>query len=341
MKVLGWLLVAVLSAGAALTLDPASFGWSERNIVAQAIGMRTWLAVGFAGLAVLALLAAGVWRWVVEERPRRLLTLALVFAVVGGAHAGVLAMRGLGAGTIPTAASEAEGELTVISLNPLGAGATTERVVSLVLESGADVVFLPESGRDVALGYARALADEGAQFQVFPGAEAISADRGTSVLVAASMGAYREVPSTAQGTVRLEPADGVGPVLAAVHPVSIPFVTNWSTRQEQLDRWREELQAAVDLRLELPGGIIGGDFNATLDHAPLRDLGEWVEASSAAGIGGYGTFPLQTPHLPGLLGAPIDHVLVDGGAWEVTGGAVVDVPGSDHRAVVFRLAPAG
>ena len=42
--------------------------------------------------------------------------------------------------------------------------------------------------------------------------------------------------------------------------------------------------------------------------------------------------------VPGVLGTAIDHVLVDRGRFAVRAGAVVDVPGTDHRAVVVRVA---
>jgi endonuclease/exonuclease/phosphatase (EEP) superfamily protein YafD len=82
-----------------------------------------------------------------------------------------------------------------------------------------------------------------------------------------------------------------------------------------------------------PPVILAGDFNATLDHARLREAiaRGYVDAAAALGRGLDRTF---------LTGPPItiDHVLMDRrcGVSEVK---VHSVRGSDHRAVlaVVRL----
>ena len=83
------------------------------------------------------------------------------------------------------------------------------------------------------------------------------------------------------------------------------------------------------------GLIVAGDFNATRDHAPLRNLGGCISAGEQAGIGGLATWPSSTGTT--LLGATIDHVLVDRTVWEGKKGRVVTIPGTDHRAVVVQL----
>ena len=83
------------------------------------------------------------------------------------------------------------------------------------------------------------------------------------------------------------------------------------------------------------GLIVAGDFNATRDHAPLRNLGGCISAGEQVGIGGLATWPSSTGTT--LLGATIDHVLVDGTVWEGKKGRVVTIPGTDHRAVVVQL----
>lgn len=80
--------------------------------------------------------------------------------------------------------------------------------------------------------------------------------------------------------------------------------------------------------------VLAGDFNATLDHPPLRRLlrDGHVDAAAAVGAG------LRTTwRQPGL--APpltIDHVLLRG-AVHARSVRVVPVAGSDHRAVVAEL----
>nr|WP_089157104.1 endonuclease/exonuclease/phosphatase family protein [Micromonospora sp. NBS 11-29] len=83
-------------------------------------------------------------------------------------------------------------------------------------------------------------------------------------------------------------------------------------------------------------GVLAGDFNATLDHAALRDLiaTGYTDAADAAGAGLGGTWgPYDGDPIPPVT---IDHVLVDrriavraAGTWPV--------PGSDHRALLAEL----
>ena len=81
--------------------------------------------------------------------------------------------------------------------------------------------------------------------------------------------------------------------------------------------------------------VLLGDLNATVDHSELRALmgQRFRDAPELAGSGLLRTFT-PSRRLPPLL--QLDHVLVD--PWfGVTDTAVVDLPGSDHRAVVARL----
>jgi endonuclease/exonuclease/phosphatase (EEP) superfamily protein YafD len=79
--------------------------------------------------------------------------------------------------------------------------------------------------------------------------------------------------------------------------------------------------------------ILAGDFNATIDHRPLRRLiGEgYVDAAYESGAGLIPTF--WKWWLPPIT---LDHVLVDArcAVRQVT---VYDLPGSDHRAVFAEL----
>ncbi|MFG1672807.1 endonuclease/exonuclease/phosphatase family protein [Micromonospora sp. NPDC049282] len=82
--------------------------------------------------------------------------------------------------------------------------------------------------------------------------------------------------------------------------------------------------------------VLAGDFNATLDHAALRELiaTGYTDAADAAGAGLAGTWgPYDGDPIPPVT---IDHVLVDrriavraAGTWPV--------PGSDHRALLAEL----
>ncbi|MBL1074398.1 endonuclease/exonuclease/phosphatase family protein [Nocardia sp. 2] len=100
-------------------------------------------------------------------------------------------------------------------------------------------------------------------------------------------------------------------------------------------QWKWEMARVRDLLDQQPGKVIvGGDFNATYDHADFRDLlrGRYADAGELVGIGALPTWPEDKPGGP-YIG--IDKVLVAGGhATEVR---ALTIPGTDHRAVVARL----
>ncbi|WP_459963564.1 endonuclease/exonuclease/phosphatase family protein [Nocardia sp. IFM 10818] len=101
------------------------------------------------------------------------------------------------------------------------------------------------------------------------------------------------------------------------------------------------LRTIRDLLDQTPGKVIvGGDFNATYDHAPYRDLlrGRYADSAELLGVGALPTWPdgdsmgALTDSGP-FIG--IDRVLVAGGhATEIRS---ITIPGTDHRAVVARL----
>ncbi|WP_281690099.1 endonuclease/exonuclease/phosphatase family protein [Pseudonocardia thermophila] len=105
-------------------------------------------------------------------------------------------------------------------------------------------------------------------------------------------------------------------------------------------QWREDLAHLARWSHEPVAPIIAGDLNATLDHAALRAvLGPVVSAAAESGHGLTATFPTPLRSgWPALLGIQIDHVLVPAGS-AVSRCAVLDVPGSDHRAVLARVRP--
>ena len=322
---------------------------------AQLIALRSLLAVGAASLGLLLLTVVILWR----RRRRgqlsrigpgtcrtglRTAVVGLVLLLVAGAHGGVLVSRGLRQRPVDA------GAVSVLSLNTEREGADVEAVAGLADAVGADVLVLPETtqryGRRLADALTEQKKESGAQppsFAVFSDTAMPSdlAEQGidqnsdpaysTTVLVASRLGGYRQVEESAGagfGTVRLEPESGDGPVIVGAHTYPpLPGAMTW---------WRSSVADVASLcRRSTAGLIVAGDFNATRDHAPLRNLGGCVSAGEQAGIGGLATWPSSTGTT--LLGATIDHVLVDGAVWEGKEGRVVTIPGTDHRAVVVRL----
>ena len=321
---------------------------------AQLIALRSLLAAGAAFLGLLLLTVAILRRRRRGQLPRtglrtcrtgvRTAVVGLVLLLVAGAHGGVLVTRGLRQRPVDA------GAVSVLSLNTEREGADVEAVAELADAVGADILVLPETtqryGRRLAEALTEQKKESGAQpqgFAVFSDTSMPSdlAEQGidqnsdpaysTTVLVATRLGGYRQVEETAGagfGTVRLEPESGDGPVIVGAHTYPpLPGAMTW---------WRSSVTDVASLcRRPSAGLIVAGDFNATRDHAPLRNLGGCISAGQQAGIGGLATWPSSTGTT--LLGATIDHVLVDGTVWEGKKGRVVTIPGTDHRAVVVQL----
>lgn len=120
--------------------------------------------------------------------------------------------------------------------------------------------------------------------------------------------------------------------VAAVHAVSpdLPIgydnTAHWATEQAELATW---------LRAQSGPVVALGDFNATLDQAPMRALlaDGYHDAAAQSGVFWRPTWPYNRP-IPPLIA--IDHVLSRGGpvADQLT---VENVAGSDHGALIVRL----
>lgn len=342
----------------------------------QLVALRSLLALLFAAVAVVVLVV-GLIRKVGFHGGTRTLVLGLVLAVVAVGHGWTLGQRGLDnpdglpadVGVRPD--GPGDGSLTVLAYNTNSGRTDADVIAAVARRTGADVLVLPEADRAVAEQVASFLAGGGETFEVFSaapgeggppplpdagatppedpaaagapvpsatatlggsGAVADSPEVHTSVLVSSTLGEYvrTEGPATRAGVVRVEPASGQGPVVVGVH-LRAPTA-------QDTDGWAEELRAVRELcDARGPQGLIlAGDLNATLDHRPLQDLGRCSDGAAAAGVGGSATWPAR---LPRLLGATIDHVIVDG-SWEPTGALVADDGDGDHRGVVVRVRPA-
>lgn len=125
-------------------------------------------------------------------------------------------------------------------------------------------------------------------------------------------------------------APGAPPVrVESAHPAA-----PWSV--SVVDDWRTDLAGQPPATPDGPLRILAGDFNATLDHAPLRALLDtgYADAADAVGAGLVGTWgPYDGDPIPPVT---IDHVLVDRRI-AVRAVDVHGLPGSDHRAVLAEL----
>jgi len=312
--------LAAVSLGALVSLAPRALGLSQVPLLAQAVALRGVLALAALGAGAVLLVL-----WALSRRRPRALLAAAVLLSVGAGHAGVLVARGLAAP--PPDAREAD--LVVLSLNTLGGASSPQHVARAARAADADVLALPETGADLAGEVARLLGP----WSAWTGQRGSSPVGATSLVVADRLGPLEQVvaPRLALGAVSAAPV-GDGGVLTAVHPPPpLPLAAG-------VGAWSADVAEAAAACRATPGAVVAGDFNATLDHAALADLGPCVDAAAEVGAAGVATWPASASR---LLGAPIDHVLVDARAWRVLSVQVLDVGGSDHRALVVRLARRG
>ncbi|MEV0680823.1 endonuclease/exonuclease/phosphatase family protein [Actinosynnema sp. NPDC050436] len=98
--------------------------------------------------------------------------------------------------------------------------------------------------------------------------------------------------------------------------------------------WQRDLAGLPERDLDGPVRVLAGDFNATLDHVGLRRLLNrgYVDAADQVCEGLTPTWPSRGYWPPVVL----DHVLVDNRC-PVEEFRVLDLPGTDHRAVVTRF----
>ncbi|GAA4084401.1 endonuclease/exonuclease/phosphatase family protein [Actinomadura miaoliensis] len=127
--------------------------------------------------------------------------------------------------------------------------------------------------------------------------------------------------------------------VTAVHPVP-------PLSAEEFRQWRRDLAGLPAAATAAHSGgtgpgvastpvrILAGDFNATLDHATLRNLIErgYADAADRAGAGLVPTWGLRSARPP----LAIDHVLVDERC-AVRRVTVHDLPGSDHRSLYAEI----
>ncbi len=302
-----WLFILPFLAWAVIRLG----GW-ERGLVVQLFAFTPYVA---AAAWVPAILGLATRRWTVGA-------IAVVVAIL------------LAAAVAPRAfPSRDQGpalgvQLNVMTSNMLFGGADAATIVKLVAEHDVDILAVQEFTTE--------------------GKEALAAAGLGSLLPYSSLadqpradgsGLYSRYPISAPGadkngggfmqayaTVQIP---GAGEVIAeSAHPLA-PYAGS------VLAQWRKDLLAEPRADTSETPRILLGDFNATLDHGPLRELISrgYRDAAETTGKGLIGTWPYDRRVVPPVT---IDHVLVDRriGVREVS---VHDIPRSDHRAIIARL----
>lgn len=231
-------------------------------------------------------------------------------------------------GTAPAPADGAQ-PVTVTAANLLAGRADAQAVVDAVRDEGTDVLVLVE----VTAPSIRRLEQAGLREMLPHSAGRSDVPRGitgTMVFAAEPVEQLELVRTVADSLVVT-----VGDLeVLAVHPVP-PF---------DADDWLDDHDVLLDATRRHRPDLVVGDFNATLDHAPMReyaDLG-YRDAVELTDSGWQPTWPTRRgPGLVGLAGifgpvAQIDHVMV-GEGWTVLGVVTADLAHSDHRYVSAQV----
>ncbi len=339
-RLLSSLVVLAAALGLLVLAWPQLFGLQNTWLIAQVVSFRGALVVASA-VGVLVMLVIGI------IRPLRRLTgiLAVLLLVFGVAVTGVLAVRGAGNGDVSLVTNGVDDSITVLSWNTQGEAPGVDAIVKLALDSGADIVSLPETTDELGTEVALAMKEGGRPMWVWTlNFNDVYKARSTALLISPDLGEYTLSSAAGSGppgntnvspTVVATPVNGEGPTIIAVH-AGAPTAGAMSAWQSDLDWLAGQCDA--------PNVIMAGDFNATLDHMAGRGidgaaLGRCKDAALAAGSAALGTWPSDVPP---LLGAPIDHVLATDN-WRVDAFRVLDeadASGSDHRPLLTRYLPA-
>jgi len=247
-----------------------------------------------------------------------LATLCLAFAVLP---------RALGDGTVDPAGRQT---LSVLSANVFHGSADAEELVEMVKRYRVDLLSVQELTPSFAHKMRRAGLD-----RLLPRSIEETSDSDS----AAGSGLYSRLPMHKlpggerfffrQPRAVLRMPGGRRVRVVAIHPIPPGRGV-----EEIWDDTLESLPSAGSG----PPWVLVGDFNATLDIAPFRDLLDrgYRDAGAVAGEGLEPTFPtMGFGSLPPFI--TIDHVLADH-RLDVVDYEVKDLPGTDHRPVLAELA---
>ncbi|GGX66629.1 endonuclease [Streptomyces minutiscleroticus] len=269
--------------------------------------------------AVLSVLVLGVTAAVPALRSRGAVAVAALLAV---SHLALLLPR-FTAEDRPVPPGSAT--LRVATLNTGRGGADPHALVELVRRERIDVLALEElpSGGAAALDRA--------------GLQALLPHRELHPEYDSSL--YSRRPLSHGGTTRADTAWPQTTAETTVGGRAVRFVAVHTYYPlGDAGRWTRDMTALASLARR--GGsdtVFLGDFNATLDHAPMRTLlaAGLTDTHAELGRGWVRTWPAGHTLVPPLV--QLDHVLHGPGLAGVSVGEHT-LPGTDHRAVVAELA---
>ena len=294
-------------------MSPELYGLAGYLPFVQLVAFRPAVATGLLIAAVIAVLVRRRW-WPV----------ALLPALVAICAWGAIIPRVVAGPDTP-----AGPPLTMLSFNVLEGQADTGTLAATLRADRPDLVVLPEAGYQFEQRLSPLVTDLGYHsWSTTPEEE--PDQTGIVVFASARLGPVTATPlelGTEFRWLRLSGgALGATDVVAVHTAAPVPdLMSAWSDELAKLRRWCADDRGAH---------IVVGDVNATLDHAALRSaITGCTDAAADRGEGLTATWPTDWPP---WLGAQIDHVFTVGGP-KATDVQVLDLPGSDHRALLTHL----
>jgi endonuclease/exonuclease/phosphatase (EEP) superfamily protein YafD len=257
------------------------------------------------------------------------------------AHAGPVALRrapGSRPGTIT---------VRVLTLNARGGSADPAALLAVLRQHGVNVLTVQE----LTWGMVHRLDDAGlgdllphAHLDPRPGSP------GVGLWARWPLTPLPSVPGLVAATprARTEPVPGRPVVLTSVHPLT--------PMRERGYPWQRDLARLLPLTRGSEPQVVTGDFNASRDHQPLRELlaAGFVDCADAAEHRTWPGFTWPTSldlysdrenrRFPDWRALPImrlDHVLVRPTGTTVREARPIRVPGTDHHAVLAVIEFAG
>jgi endonuclease/exonuclease/phosphatase (EEP) superfamily protein YafD len=219
-------------------------------------------------------------------------------------------------------------ELRVMTANVLFGGADADEIVALVRDNQIDVLAVQEFSERTQQSLKAAGLEQLLPFNQLAPEWGASGSGLYSRYGFAEQAARRNDGGFQQAHAVVQ-VPGAGTIyVESVHPLA-------PASRDMVSGWSGDLGDQVPAAGGLPK-ILMGDFNATLDHKPLRDLIDtgYRDAADTVGKGWIGTWgPYDGDPIPPVT---IDHVLADDriGVKDVQVHSVKD---SDHRAVIAWL----
>lgn len=307
-----FLAVVAALAVSGLVLLPDLLRLDQWTPFAQVVAFRPGLTAAVVVLSLLML------------RRRRAWPSAAALMVVA-VLAAVMVLPRTVAGPEPAAGGR---ELSVLLFNVHYGRADAAALAEVIRDRRPDLVALPEAGQGFRERIDRELAGQGYRSWSSAGPGAPDNDSVTA-LTAPSIGTVHVALGAQTHFPYLELTGGaLGPLqFVAFHAMApLPGAT---------DQWRHDL-GVLQRWCSSGRAIVAADLNATLDQSVLRDNASGCsDAAERRGHGLVGTWPSTWPR---WLAVPIDHILTTAGI-EARDVDVLDIPGSDHRAIFARLAP--